>query len=168
MTYSYLCVGCNQGIKYNGFKGQQVVLKHIRHGEVIESIQGEYDGYGQVINDSWDSLKEVQRSLWCFEDSIDYNKKVYLGQLMNWIDFRILKAKERGINMVPGDKEWKSGDDLTQELKNEWKNMPIIPVEHPRSGIEAWHLSCYESSSKEQLDSHTISKVDPYLAMGDL
>lgn len=167
MPYSYLCGGCNQGLKYNGFKGQQVVLKHIRHGEFVESIQGEYDGYGQVLNDSWDSLKEVQRSLWCFEDSVDFNKKVYQGQLMNWIDFRILKAKERGIYMVPGDKAWKSGDDLTHELKNEWKQIPYVPVENPHSGIEAWHLSCYESASKEQQNAHIITKNDSYLGMGD-
>lgn len=51
--YSYICVGCGLNLAFSGVRGEQVILKHIRHGNLQGEIaKGEYNGYGGVFGDT--------------------------------------------------------------------------------------------------------------------
>jgi len=46
-SFSYLCNGCGTSLRAN----EHVVLKHLRHGQVLGETQGHYDDCGRVIED---------------------------------------------------------------------------------------------------------------------
>jgi hypothetical protein len=76
--FSFLCNGCNLNLAFNGFSGEQVILKHIRHGNVLGEVKGEYNGYGGVFGDyefctkkldSQNSNQNIEASRYILDDS---------------------------------------------------------------------------------------------------
>eukprot|EP00766_Chilomastix_caulleryi_P001964 gnl/Chilomastix_caulleri/2938.p1 GENE.gnl/Chilomastix_caulleri/2938~~gnl/Chilomastix_caulleri/2938.p1 ORF type:complete len:112 (+),score=16.52 gnl/Chilomastix_caulleri/2938:53-388(+) len=55
----------------------------------------------------------------------------------------------------------------TSEAPNSHEDMCESEFEIPNSGIEAWHCLCYKRASHEELEAHTVSKMDPDQGFGD-
>ena len=55
----------------------------------------------------------------------------------------------------------------TADFPNSHEDMCESQFEIPDSGIEAWHLVCYERATEEQRAAHIISKSDPDQGFGD-
>jgi len=55
--FSFKCKTCGQPINSNSFRGEQCVLFLIKDGEIIESMEGEYDSYGRVFNNGGHSVE---------------------------------------------------------------------------------------------------------------
>lgn len=47
--FSFLCKECSKGIKSNSFQGEKVKLYLLKNGEIIDSMEGQYDSYGRVF-----------------------------------------------------------------------------------------------------------------------
>lgn len=156
-VFSYICVGCGTGIRHNGLRGELAILKHIRHGIEIETIQGEYNGYGAVVGADWKDSRQMLQSVWGLEDSIMCNKKYYKDQLVDLITFRRLRAEEEGIVLTDTPNEVIR---ISEGIKNEWNAIPKHRVTNPRSGVEAWHQKCYHETAQETREAHIISKDD--------
>ncbi|MGF7033482.1 hypothetical protein J2T17_004430 [Paenibacillus mucilaginosus] len=75
-VFSYLCNGCGSNIRSNGFEGEQCVLQHIRHGELIGQVEGAYDGWGSVVGD-----KVFRRYLPAGEDHPNGQRQIGLSEL---------------------------------------------------------------------------------------
>lgn len=56
--FSFLCKECGEQIKNHrycdGKTGDDVYLFLIKNGAIVEMLEGEYDGYGKVVNGEWD------------------------------------------------------------------------------------------------------------------
>ena len=55
--FSFKCKTCGRPINSDSLRGQQCVLFLIRDGEIIDSIEGEYDSYGRVFKKDGNSVK---------------------------------------------------------------------------------------------------------------
>lgn len=55
--FSFKCKTCGQPINSDSLRGQQCVLFLIKNGEIIESMEGEYDSYGRVFDTEGNSVK---------------------------------------------------------------------------------------------------------------
>lgn len=55
--FSFKCKTCDKPIKSDSLRGQQCVLFLIKNGEIIESMEGEYDSYGSVFDKDGKSMK---------------------------------------------------------------------------------------------------------------
>lgn len=53
--FSYLCKECGLAINSDSSRGERVKLFYLKGGEVIQQMEGEYNSYGQVFDES---LKE--------------------------------------------------------------------------------------------------------------
>jgi hypothetical protein len=63
--FSYICKECGKSIKSNSFRGERVYLFLLRDGEVVETMEGEYDSYGRVL--TIDHKKSIEWSIdWGF------------------------------------------------------------------------------------------------------
>lgn len=163
--FGYICNGCKTSIRGDCLVGgENCVLKHIRHGEVIGETTGHYNGYGRVVEDpkfrayakdypeNPNSHEEICKSEYCLPDSKHGDLKLYEGDPVSWTQFLIKK------NIVIGDRP-------PDEIYTEWENLPKVS-EPPRSGIEAWHVKCFEKAPQEEKDKHIISESDPNQSWG--
>lgn len=48
--FSFMCKECGRPILSNSFSGQRVKLFLLKHGKVIQKMEGEYDSYGRVFD----------------------------------------------------------------------------------------------------------------------
>lgn len=85
--FSYICNKCGLNIREN----ERVVLKHVRHGEILGETIGTYDSYGRVYEDpiyrsrkedekshlGINSHEEICKSEFSFEDSIGANYNIH-------------------------------------------------------------------------------------------
>ena len=53
--FSFLCKECGEPIRSDDEAGEHVHLYLLRHGEIIEELQGQYDSYGRVLNEEGES-----------------------------------------------------------------------------------------------------------------
>lgn len=157
------CFGymCKCGLSIRG--GEQAVLKHIRHGEVLGETVGTYNFYGGVEedriyrNDDLNNInchEEIWKSEFQFSDSEGYYAKLYKGIPVQWTDYTTLKRKEGFEN-------------LTNEIYKEWETLEVVPLNEIRSGTEAWHKRCYDKASDKEKSKHVISEDDPNQSWGN-
>lgn len=52
--FSFICTECGKPINSSSFSGENVRLSLLEDGTVIEEMQGQYDSYGRVFDDSND------------------------------------------------------------------------------------------------------------------
>ena len=147
---SYLCNGCPDAL----VAGQAVVLKHLRHGQVLGQTEGHYNWLGGVDEDllfrneregNPNNRLEIFDSEYNQEDSASfltaasgqpYSRQEVSGLDDSKVDFSNLEA--------------------SKALLDDWV------AEHPplnliHSGIEAWHQSCYTQATTSAKDLHQAS-----------
>jgi len=54
--FSFMCQGCGKPINSSSFRGERCILFLLKDGQVIESMQGEYDSYGRVFDEEPKSI----------------------------------------------------------------------------------------------------------------
>lgn len=106
--YGYICRECGTSIRGNCFNGgENCVLIHLRHGEIVGQVEGHYNEYGGVIesdifdkeNDSINGHSAIVESTFDFEDSY-YNlkdKRLVNGverDIFHYIKYQLLKDLE--------------------------------------------------------------------------
>lgn len=158
--FGYMCIHCGKSIR----GGEQAVLKHIRHGEVMGETRGTYDSYGGVEecdhyrghHDEINGHMSIWTSEFEFLDSEGFSGKIYKGEPITWMTYRSRKVSE-GVK------------DLSQEIYDEWDTLEkYVQSEAPRSGTEAWHTYCYDrgKNTQELKEKHVISEGDPDQSWG--
>jgi hypothetical protein len=55
--FSFLCKECGRPINSDSFRGERCWLFLVENGVVIESMNGEYDSYGRVFDETGKSIK---------------------------------------------------------------------------------------------------------------
>lgn len=55
--FSFICTECGKPINSNSFSGENVRLSLLEKGKVIEEMQGQYDSYGRVFDDNFNSVE---------------------------------------------------------------------------------------------------------------
>lgn len=153
-VFSYICP-CGKNIRID----EKVVLKHIRHGEVLGEVTGYYNGYGGVYGERYRGHHagiNGHESIWQSEYKLPDSRyfleecRVYNGKLVDWVMFCEEKEKEN------------PDQDLDYDLANIlFKDLPRPEPTIPRSGSEAWHLYCYERATEKQKEAHIIAAYDP-------
>lgn len=53
--FSFICKECGKPILSNSFRGEMVRLFLLEEGKIIEAMEGEYDSYGCVFDENFDS-----------------------------------------------------------------------------------------------------------------
>lgn len=152
-NFSYICNHCKEAIKI----GENVHLKHIRHGFIQGETEGEYDGYGRIVEDEMfrnnneyniNSHLEMWNSEFNLLDSIYVDKKFYNGKWINWMEYRYQYSTVE------------KGEDLSKEMYELWDSLEKYTPKKIASGIAAWHLECWlvEDENRNVLE---ISEEDP-------
>lgn len=54
--FSFICKECGKAILSNSFRGEKVNLFLLKDGIVIDNMIGEYDSYGRVFDDDFESI----------------------------------------------------------------------------------------------------------------
>ena len=161
--FSYLCSKC--GLSVRG--GEQAVLRHIRHGQLVGEARGTYDGYGRVEEDALyrhefpkhpNDVDQLFRSEFELLDSLWFvsTARIYQGEPLTWINYRTA-AVANGVG------------DLSPQMYAEWEGLPLyseVYTDFPRSGIEAWHAYCFDHTNDEAKNQHHISVHDPNQSWG--
>jgi hypothetical protein len=192
-SFSYLCNGCVTGLRQD----EQVVLKHLRHGQVLGETQGHYDDCGRVTEDpvfrdddrdaaalyqspvlgsaefNPNSHMEMCASDFEFPDSggdEEYANRIYQDQSLSKEGYARLKIAE-GVVVDPN---WAL---LSVGEKHPYITLPEaeheawwkLPTDrrNVHSGIEAWHLVCYRRADQLTRDAHLISPQDPEQGSGE-
>ena len=55
--FSFICKKCGKPIRSDSSRGENVHLFLLKEGKVIESMSGEYDSYGRVLDDNGKSIE---------------------------------------------------------------------------------------------------------------
>lgn len=173
-NYSYMCK-CGQSIR----EGEKVHLMHVRHGEVLGHAEGEFDGYGSVIEDEgfdnasfdkWDGVdkadpnchNEVMKSCFDFDDSthkVSERRKIYQGKPVDIYEY----CESRGIAT-----KWPDSN-ITEFNKacQDYKQLEDAPKVTPQSGVAAYHKLCYDEAVKNDAVDLTPSENDPNQGWGE-
>lgn len=69
--FSYICQGCGEPVLSNSYTGEDVILFHLQKGEVIQTMQGQYNSYGACFKEDgnssfhWGPSAEEDHDYWC-------------------------------------------------------------------------------------------------------
>lgn len=168
--FSWICPKCKRSIVY----GELVHLRHIRHGIVLGETIGYNNGYGYYSLSGTDPLfgidsdelpenesnypntsEEIEISLCEFEDSAEFEKKLYNGKFYDWIEFRKLLGYG-DLTVTPPDSVY--------EL---WDSLSYVSQRDIKSGISAYHEYCFKSLTDDERNANVISEDDPNQGRGD-
>lgn len=161
--FSYICPKCGTAVRY----GEKCVLRHIRHGELLGTASGTYDGYGRVMEDgayrndapcNINSHDQIWKSEYCFEDSKFFRAKIYEGKLVDWTEF---------VCMYTG-KPWKEVGEIPESAYALWKTLPDFTPKHFVSGTSAYHKYCFERITDAEKERLILSKRDPDQGCGKI
>lgn len=172
-NYSYICK-CGRPIR----EGEKVHLIHVRHGKVLGHAEGEFDGYGSVIenegfnNASFDKLDgidkadpnchdEVMKSCFDFDDSehkVYARRKVYQGKPVDIYEY----CHARSIDTAG------PGSSLAEFNKacQDYEQLEDAPKVTPQSGVAAYHKACYDKANEDGTMDLTPSESDPEQGWG--
>lgn len=164
--FSYICPACRTPI--NGT--ERVHFRHIRHGIVLGETEGKHDGYGRVYGTSecsdplyraWKSdlpkgredyhntHEEICKSEFGLPDSIGFDGKIYEGEPITWIQFRIKLGYPLNGEVPP------------QEVYDIWDSLPKYEREgRAKSGTSAYHVYCWNRLTERQKNNLVISDND--------
>ena len=147
---SYRCNGCPDAL----VAGQVVILKHLRHGQVLGETQGHYNWRGGVEEDSVfrnEQEGNPNNRLEIFDS--EYNQEDSASFLVTETG----QPYSRQETVALTDLEVDFSDlEASKALIDNWM------VQHPplnavASGIEAWHKSCYTQATTSAKDLHQVS-----------
>ena len=147
---SYLCNGCPDAL----VAGQTVILKHLRHGQVLGQASGHYNWRGGVDEDL----------LFRNEQEGNPNNRLEIfDSEYNQEDSASFLAADTGQSYTR--RETASLDNLRLDFSDLDASRALIadwvaahpPLDTIRSGVEAWHQSCYTQASSAAKDLHQVS-----------
>ncbi len=173
-NYSYMCK-CGQPIR----AGEKVHLMHVRHGEVLGHAEGEFDGYGSVIEnegfnnasfDKWDGVSkndpnchdEIMKSRYNFNDSehvCQEKMKIYQGEPVSIEEY----CTALSIATKWPDANIKSFNDACAA----YRELEDAPKVTPQSGVAAYHKACYDEAVKQNAVDIVPSEADPNQGWGE-
>lgn len=55
--FSFLCKECGQPVRSDSYRGERVHLFLLKNGNAIEHMHGEYDSYGRVFDENYNSIE---------------------------------------------------------------------------------------------------------------
>lgn len=187
--FSYLCNKCGLNLR----DGERVVLRHVRHGEILGETIGEYESYGRVYEDdtfrSWskeekshlniNSHEEICKSEFDFFDSIgrqsyDVSNRNFEGQQVGLGEYLDIRRERDGLvtmeDVSLGNATDFEGKALLKAI-SEYNNLPFWEEEFvPKSGVVAFHSKCY-CSLKDNPEDNALkikpSEQDPEQGCGN-
>ena len=88
--FSYMCLECGEPILSNGHDGQDVKLFLLKEGQVQQTMEGSYNGYGCTFKglgkatNSWDMVWDVAVDLHFNDDKSSGFAAIHTECLKDW------------------------------------------------------------------------------------
>lgn len=166
--FSYICNGCNKNLR----EEEKVVLKHIRHGEVLGDTEGSYNSHGGVYEDKTfrgdhpflNSHESICLSELELPDSKYFIEHARIYKQVEMTLKAYIKTREAENPYIDSQK---SNEEFYQKLNTEFYDLPKVPYREALSGVEAWHSYCYTHAAIEKKGMHLISESDPEQGEGE-
>lgn len=173
--YSYICNHCHGNLR----GGEKVHLTHVRHGQVLGEVEGTYNEYGSVKEettfDKWDGVPstdpnchdEVMASCFDFKDSaqleLQEQVRIYEGKEYDFLAFVDMKCMENPDKY--SSSKWWPHPSLDWYIRDqfipEFEALEYAKGFEPASGVAAYHARCYDVAKKKGTLTMTPSKSDP-------